>query len=636
MRFSHKPTVGAVAADAAVDDDAAAAVLNVHRAPKLADEARGVLGRGVDVARDVKVPDGGGDVVHIAYIAERGNILLVFIAVGAAVVEGQRLAVTVEGAAEVVFARACPACDGDVRAELDGLAGEAVPGVVVVEAVAEHAPARGGVDGVFVIAGLLEVRGIGAKRRADGHGVGGHGELIVGDGHGFAAVRGIGQAGQHIARRRGHGQGDGVVLRGLGHSLAVYGGGHAAAGGRPGSTDGIELIQPRLAPVLANPEVRAAADEVRRRTFARQTAGEHAGVLHVHGDGVGVGQIAGDGNDAAAAQIHPILDCLGAGEAEGTVIDVHAATSAAPGESAAGHGEAAGYGHSAAFAPAGDRAAARLTAVPESQGAGDFKNTVIADSAAIDGAAVQVQDGGDVLRDCQAGVVAVRRYVSDEPDVAVAPQDGLQARPGDGHQLGLAVVVQGDGIAAVAAGEFRYVALREPAVVVAAVRFGKHAGVLHGHGDGVGVGQLAGDGDDAAAAQIHLSPDRRSAGEAEAAAAIHKHAVAVSRRGVPGDGAAGHGEAAAAIHTHAAAVSRCGVPGDGAAGHGEAGAAVHIHTAAVAVSISAGDRAGLALAAVRDGKLSAHIHLDDAAVIRSRSKIAADGMAGKVEYCGFA
>ena len=48
------------------------------------------------------------------------------------------MAVAVERAAEVMAAAARHARDGDVGAEADGLAAEAVVGVVVVEAVAEY------------------------------------------------------------------------------------------------------------------------------------------------------------------------------------------------------------------------------------------------------------------------------------------------------------------------------------------------------------------------------------------------------------------------------------------------------------------------------------------------------------------
>ena len=150
----HTPceaAVGAVAALAAADGDAATAVGDVERrvadaaddaacelvagrdgaadgavldselAPCLADDAAGFLAGSDDVGHHVKATDGGGDAAHVADVAERGH------AVGGggfedgAVHEGQRIAVAVECAAEVMAAAARHAGDGvlsraDIRA----------------------------------------------------------------------------------------------------------------------------------------------------------------------------------------------------------------------------------------------------------------------------------------------------------------------------------------------------------------------------------------------------------------------------------------------------------------------------------------------------------------------------------------
>ena len=150
----HTPceaTVGAVARDATADGDAATAVGDVERrvadaandaacklvagrdgaadgavldselAPCLADDAAGFLAGSDDVGHHVKAADDGGGAAHIADVAERGH------AVGGggfedgAVHEGQRIAVAVECAAEVMAAAARHAGDGvlsraDIRA----------------------------------------------------------------------------------------------------------------------------------------------------------------------------------------------------------------------------------------------------------------------------------------------------------------------------------------------------------------------------------------------------------------------------------------------------------------------------------------------------------------------------------------
>ena len=98
-------------------------------------------------------------------------------------------------------------------------------------------------------------------------------------------------------------------------------------------------------------------------------------------------------------------------------------------------------------------------------------------------------------------------------------------------------------------------------------------------------------------------------------AAIHIHHAAVAVCGAGTDGAAVHDELAA-LHPHAAAIKNSVatviliiIAGELAVPQGEGGAGGHIHIPGVPAA--AGDRAGLALVAVRDGNLIAVIHIDD-------------------------
>ena len=89
------------------------------------------------------------------------------------------MALSVEGAAEVVLALAGHAADGDVGAQLHGLAAEAVVGVVVLQGVAERIPACGVPDGVLVGAAFrdgsccAQHQSVERRRVADGASVGG-------------------------------------------------------------------------------------------------------------------------------------------------------------------------------------------------------------------------------------------------------------------------------------------------------------------------------------------------------------------------------------------------------------------------------------------------------------------------------
>ena len=101
-------------------------------------------------------------------------------------------------------------------------------------------------------------------------------------------------------------------------------------------------------------------------------------------------------------------------------------------------------------------------------------------------------------------------------------------------------------------------------------------------------------------------------------AAIHIHHAAVAVCGAGTDGAAVHDELAA-LHPHAAAIKNSVatviliiIAGELAVPQGEGGAGGHIHIPGVPAA--AGDRAGLALVAVRDGDLIAVIHINDRVV----------------------
>ena len=179
--FGYESAVRAVALDTTIDGDAAeavgdvggavhlanepggvlraggdgaadGAVLDGERAPLATNEAAGVGGGGVDVDDDVKVTDGGmADLATargrgFADVTERSHAVDIL---GRG--EGQRLMITVEGAAEVVVARSCHTADADVGAQLHDLAAEAVPSVVVVEAVAEKVPSLGAADDVRAV-----------------------------------------------------------------------------------------------------------------------------------------------------------------------------------------------------------------------------------------------------------------------------------------------------------------------------------------------------------------------------------------------------------------------------------------------------------------------------------------------------
>ncbi len=151
------------------------------------------------------------------------------------------------------------------------------------------------------------------ERRLNGHGLIGHGEgLCHRDVRRRAALRGIGQCIERIARVRGRGQGD-FVFRGdddaRADGAAAHADGHPAVLGRGPRHRG-EPAQRRLA--IGGPPhrvmLRVVAGEhvvhgLALGELAGQAAGEHAWGRHRHADGRRVGQFAGDGDNAAVQQV---------------------------------------------------------------------------------------------------------------------------------------------------------------------------------------------------------------------------------------------------------------------------------------------------------------------------------------------
>ena len=95
-------------------------------------------------------------------VAEGGCIVLVEWAAGRAVADGEGISLSVEGSHHVVITAARHAGNGiigrsDVCTQFDGLTCEAVPGIVVLQEVAEHVPTKGRVYGVGVFAFVTEV-----------------------------------------------------------------------------------------------------------------------------------------------------------------------------------------------------------------------------------------------------------------------------------------------------------------------------------------------------------------------------------------------------------------------------------------------------------------------------------------------
>ena len=122
LRESSKAAVGAVAADAAVDDGADLTVRDGHRAVGAGYESRSELLCGINIARHLQVRDGG-----TIRITEWGAVLLAEGRPGAALREGQRLAVAQERALERVgLARTRHLADADALGQPHVLAAEVV------------------------------------------------------------------------------------------------------------------------------------------------------------------------------------------------------------------------------------------------------------------------------------------------------------------------------------------------------------------------------------------------------------------------------------------------------------------------------------------------------------------------------
>ena len=144
------------------DADIACAMLNGHGAVEVADESADVMMilvariGFIDVAVDGEVAERGLAPPVISGVGERGHVLCVERTCGGAVADGERVALPVKGAGEVMVAAACHAADADVRTELHGLAIEDALGVKGQQ-VAEQVPARSGLDGVLVGGRLLEM-----------------------------------------------------------------------------------------------------------------------------------------------------------------------------------------------------------------------------------------------------------------------------------------------------------------------------------------------------------------------------------------------------------------------------------------------------------------------------------------------
>ena len=124
--IAYQSAVPSLAADAAVDGNRAAAAVEGQLAIRAAHDAAGILARSVDGAADVQVLDGG-----IRRIAEGCRV------VTSRVVDGQRFAAAVEGAAERVFGRSHHCRYTDVVGQLEVLV-EVV--VALVDAIRKALP----------------------------------------------------------------------------------------------------------------------------------------------------------------------------------------------------------------------------------------------------------------------------------------------------------------------------------------------------------------------------------------------------------------------------------------------------------------------------------------------------------------
>ena len=200
---ADESAVGAVAADAAVDADGAAAVIEFQRAERLAHDAGGLLRAGVDGAVDVQVRDDG-----VLDVAERGAVFPGERLCVGALREGQRMAVAVEDALErFVIADARHFGDADAGGQLHDLAAEAS---AAVDAAGEDVPFVGGADDVGVVVSACAVEEP-RPRGADGDVGVGHGEGGAADGAGRGGV-----AAEGVARLAAVSQGEADALAAAG------------------------------------------------------------------------------------------------------------------------------------------------------------------------------------------------------------------------------------------------------------------------------------------------------------------------------------------------------------------------------------------------------------------------------------
>ena len=152
--------MGAIATHAAVDDHAAAAVREGHIANAAANDTAGIFFGSVDSAGGVEVLDGGA-----IDVAERSHSVMAVWSVAAALVEGQRVTLPIEGASELVGACASHSRDGDVSIKLHGLATETL---AIANGIAEHVPAHCGFDRVLRTCGICgKLIGVGAEGDGD-------------------------------------------------------------------------------------------------------------------------------------------------------------------------------------------------------------------------------------------------------------------------------------------------------------------------------------------------------------------------------------------------------------------------------------------------------------------------------------
>ena len=297
----------------------------------------------------------------------------------------------------------------------------------------------------------------------------------------------------------------------------LLGGDIAAAVGV--ESDGHRAVQISLAIAVDAHHVDVVvACEARRRAVAGQAAGERAGGLHGHADGLCAGQRAIDGDGATRRQIE-VVDSVPAsgialydgipGQCERAAAVIHAAAVVGrlvAGDRAAGHRKRAARDIYAAalVAPVsvGDRAAGhRKRAVRNIHAAAVRQSGIL-----TDGAAVQCEAAADV----HAAAVAIRHVLLRRVVGDRAAIHGETAAVPDVH----AAAVGGHGVAAVgpvagdrAAVQGQRAAVRDEdtaaaAVVKAAGDRAAGAGIVHGqtavHGDGVavlhGLGQTAAEG----------------------------------------------------------------------------------------------------------------------------------------------